>query len=159
MKSIHVETSAVIAARPSQVYAILSDYEVGHPAILPKPFFQELVVEKGGKGAGTVVRVRVKVGGVKQTSRMLVSEPEPGRVLAEVDLDTGTFTTFTLEPLEDGNQVRVIIATDFARSPGFKGFMEKLLTPVMTRPIYKKELGQLAEYVSSKNQNVSVSYS
>ncbi len=59
MNQIHAEASAVIEARPEKVYAILSDYRVSHPAILPKQYFTEVAVEQGGQGAGTIVRAHM----------------------------------------------------------------------------------------------------
>lgn len=154
MSQIHAEASDIIDARPEEVYAILVDYHEGHhPAILPQPYFTELAIEKGGKGAGTVIRVRMKVFGVERTYHLEVSEPEPGRVLVEADKDAGVTTTFTVEPVNDGRQTRVTIATDLTASPGFTGFMEKIVNPPISRHIYKKELRQLAAYVRSKGMS------
>ena len=147
MTPIHTEVSDIIPARPEVVYAVLTDYRVGHPAILPKPYFTELTIEAGGQGAGTVARTRLMVMGVERTFMLTVSEPEPGRVLKEVDEQAGIVTTFTVEPLNDGQQARVTIATDARASPGFVGLMEKLISPTINRNIYKKELQQLAAYV------------
>jgi hypothetical protein len=58
-----LEALATVAARAAELYAVVADYRAGHPAILPKAYFQELTVEKGGAGAGTVVRASVKVMG------------------------------------------------------------------------------------------------
>lgn len=148
MSQIHVEASAVINARPEKIYGVLSDYRVGHPAILPKPYFTELTVEEGGQGAGTVMRVRMKVMGVEVAYHLVVSEPEPGRVLVETDEAAGVVTTFTVEPLNGGQQSRATIATDMRASHGLRGFMEKLMNPPVTRRIYRQELQNLAEYVS-----------
>jgi hypothetical protein len=83
MKQIHAEAFAVIAARPEKVYAILADYRVSHPAILPKPYFTEIAVEQGGPGAGTIARARMKVMGMEIAYRLIVSEPQPGRLMQE----------------------------------------------------------------------------
>lgn len=147
MGQIHTEVSATIPARPEVVYAVLADYRVGHPAILPKPYFTELTVERGGQGAGTVVRARMVVLGVERIFQLTVSEPEPGRVLREVDQEAGVVTTFTLEPFNDGQHTRVTIATESNARPGLMGVMETLMNPPITRRIYKQELQQLAEYV------------
>lgn len=147
MSQITVNVSDVIDARPEEIYAVLSDYRVGHPAILPKPYFTDLTVEEGGKGDGTIIRVQMKVMGLERVYRMAVSEPEPGRVLAEVDDSAGVFTTFTIEPLNGGKRSRVTIATKTKASRGIMGFMEKLLNPPITRRIYRKELKQLADYL------------
>jgi hypothetical protein len=147
MKQIRVEVSHVIEARPAEVYAILADYRVGHPAILPKPYFTEVAVEQGGQGAGTIARVRMKVMGKEMVYRQVVSELEPGRVLREVDTTAGVATTFTVEPLNGGGRSRVTIATDAAISPGLTGWLERMFNPIVMRRIYRQELQQLAEYV------------
>jgi len=149
MNQIHVAASKVIAARPEKVYAILADYRVSHPAILPKPYFTELSVEQGGQGAGTVARADMKVMGTQMTYHLIVSEPQPGRVLKEVDAAAGVSTTFTVDPLDGGQQSRVTIATEAATHPGLMGWLERLFNPAVMRRIYQKELQQLAEYVRS----------
>src|SRR5258708_38559423 len=113
---IRARDSHIIDARPEQVYAVLSDSRVGHPAILPKPYFTELIVEKGGRGAGTIVRGSVKLLGKEFPFHQLVSEPEPGRVLLETDTETGQWTRFTFEPINGGTQTRLIIASEFPPS-------------------------------------------
>ena len=149
MSQIHVEVSQVINARAEAVYGVISDYKVGHAAILPKPYFVSLDVEEGGQGAGTVVRAEMKVMGVEQQLHMMVSEPEPGRVMIETDSEAGIVTSFTVDPVGNGEQSRITIVTDSKASPGFKGFMEQLMNPPVTRYIYRKELRQLAEYLHS----------
>ena len=147
MKQILVEASHVIPAEAETIYGVLADYREGHPAILPQPYFRELVVEKGGRGAGTVVRVHMEVLGVEQHYRMLVSEPEPGRVLVEHDPEAGVTTTFTVAPLNGGERSLVTIATASRPNPGLRGVIERLVNPPVARRIYKQELRQLAEYV------------
>lgn len=149
MSDIHVETSAVIPAPAEQVYAIIADYHVGHPAILPKPYFTEMTIKEGGTGAGTVAEVRMNVFGVKRVYHLTTSEPEPGRVLAETDEAAGVTTTFTVDSLDGGEQARVTIRTQARLSPGIMGLMEKLFNPAIMRRIYQKELQQLAAYLQS----------
>ena len=88
----------MISAPPDKVYAVLADYHEGHPNVLPKRYFKSLIVEQGGKGAGTVIHVQLSVMGVRRESHMRVSEPEPGRVLTETDLETGLVTSFIVSP-------------------------------------------------------------
>ncbi len=147
MSHIHLEVWSTIEAAPEKVYAVLADYHLGHPAILPSEYFKDLRVEEGGQGAGTVVRVRMSVMGVKRDLRLRVSEPEPGRVLVEADEEAGVVTTFTVDPLRGGEQSRVTIATDARISPGLKGLIERMVNPAITRRIYSKELQQLGKYV------------
>ncbi len=147
MSQIHVEVSEVIEARPDKIYAILADYRVSHPAILPKSYFKDVVVEEGGRGAGTIVRVKMEVMGKAFGYRQTISEPEPGRVLKEVDEAAGVRTTFTIDPLDGGSRSRVTIATDAALSPGPTGWLERIFNPPVMRRIYRQELQNLGEYV------------
>lgn len=145
---IHAEASHIIDARPEEVYAVVSDYHVGHPAILPKEYFTKgLTVEKGGKGAGTVLHSSVTVWGRDFPFRQAVTEPEPGRVIVETDIDTGQYTTFTFEPLDGGRQTRVTISSEFPVSKGLTGVIERMTKASMARTMFQKELQNLADYV------------
>lgn len=146
--NIHVEVTEVINARPEKVYGILADYHTGHPSILPKPYFTYLTVEEGGVGAGTVLRVGMEVFGVKKDYHMVVTEPQPGRILKEADDEQGVVTHFTVEPVGSGEQSRVTITTDSRSASGFQGLMERLVNPPVSRRIYKQELKNLAGAVS-----------
>ena len=146
MKPARAEATQVVDAPPAKVYGILADYRTHHPRILPKPAFESLVVEKGGVGAGTVVRVGMKVMGKRQTIVMEVSEPQPGRVLQERDVATGALTTFTVEPLDGGARSRVTLATEWPPRPGLAGWMERVGTPPVARRLYRQELQLLSEY-------------
>lgn len=144
MSQIHAEVSRVIEAPPEAVYAVIADYKGCHPAILPKHVFSDLVVEQGGIGAGTVVRVTMAAPGSKQELHVTVSEPEPGRVL--VESGSGLTTTFTVDPADAGRSSHVTIAADATPSPGLKGWIERIVTPALLRD----ELHLLAEYVQKK---------
>jgi uncharacterized protein YndB with AHSA1/START domain len=145
MSNPRVEVSREVDAPPHEVYRILSDYQTGHPRILPKPYFSSLVVEEGGVGEGTVILVEMQVMGIRQTLRMHVTEPEPGRVLKEEDRAAGTVTTFTVTPLDGGQRSHVTIATEWQAKGGLAGLAERLINPRVARGIYKKELEILAE--------------
>lgn len=147
MSDMHIEVSHIIDATPQQIYAVISDYKQGHPAILPKPYFEDLIVEQGGQGEGTVALAKMNVMGVRRTFRMVITEPEPGRVLREVDEQAGVDTRFVIEPLEGGKKSKITIITDSKVSAGFAGLMERLMNPPITRRIYKQELQQLADYL------------
>src|SRR5438046_2170473 len=111
MARIWVAASADIDAPAATIYDIISDYKNGHPLILPKEHFRDLVVEEGGKGEGTVIRFITRAGGQDRHMHARVSEPEPGKVLEEHDLDSDLVTTFTVTPLGE-NQTHVQIATE-----------------------------------------------
>jgi len=143
MNSYQVEESAVIDAPAAQVYEIIADYHAGHPAILPTRYFTALDVIEGGQGAGTKILVAMNVMGTKVNYEMIVSEPEPGRVLREVDSAAGVVTTFTVDPLNSETQSKVTICTTAKTNPGLKGWLEKLMTSTISRRIYREELDQL----------------
>lgn len=149
MSGPRVAESKVIDAPPSAVYALLSDYRVGHPQILPKPYFQSLVVEEGGKGAGTVVRVTMSVMGSKQTMRLTVTEPAPGRVLQEEDAAMGVTTWFTITPVDGGARSRLEIATEWRPKPGIGGWIEGRMTRLFAPRIYRQELDLIAQHFAA----------
>jgi hypothetical protein len=125
------------------VYDLIADYHQGHPSILPPQYFQNVVVEAGGRGAGTRIRFTMKSYGVTKTCYASITEPEPGRVLIETDRDTGTTTHFLVEPTNDG-KTRVTFDTAY-NAVGFRGLIEALLVPAYLRKVYAAELQRLAE--------------
>ena len=139
-----VSASAIIPARRERVYSLISNYKDGHPRILPKQF-SSLVVEQGGVGSGTIIRFQMSVFGQKQTYRAAITEPEPGHVLVETDLDAnGAITTFTISPGAAPADSHVTISTELAVRDGFLGKVEKTLITLLLRPMYVKELENLA---------------
>ncbi|HEY0603461.1 MAG TPA: SRPBCC family protein [Herpetosiphonaceae bacterium] len=147
MTRLHAEASALIAARPEEVYGIFADYRQHHPAILPKQYFPKIEVEQGGYGAGTLFTVWTRALGVERVYHMVVSEPEPGRLLMEDDQQAGVTTTFKVVPGPQGQQTEVTIATDWNAQPGIAGFVEKLITPIVMRRMYRAELQNVADYI------------
>ncbi|MCB0034836.1 MAG: SRPBCC family protein [Anaerolineales bacterium] len=143
MRTYQAQESAVIRASAAHVYSILSDYHEKHRAILPTRYFKNLQVVKGGQGAGTVIDVAMDVYGQQFNYHMTVSEPEPGRILKEEDPQVGLATTFTVDPLND-RESKITIQSVAKASPGFKGWVEKLMTPSIMRRIYREQLAQLA---------------
>jgi Polyketide cyclase / dehydrase and lipid transport len=139
-----ISASAVIPARQERVYSLIANYQDGHARILPKQF-SNLMVEQGGVGAGTVIRFQMSVFGKKQTFRASITEPEAGRVLVETDLDAnGAVTTFTVNPGTAPADSHVTISTELPVKSGFLGVVERKLSALLLRPIYVKELQNLA---------------
>ena len=149
MAQVTVSASAVVHAPPAIVYGVLSDYHEGHPSILPRPPFGDLVVESGGTGAGTVFRVTTRQGLGMITYRMAVTEPEPGRLLVETDQDSDLVSTFRVEPVK-GGQSRVTITTRWTRG-GVRGVLERLLVPALAGPIYRKEIANLEQVARERS--------
>ena len=149
MNQYEVSVSRRIDAPATAVYGVFADYRQAHAAVLPKPYFTSMTVEKGGTGAGTEITVEMAVMGVKTTYHMVVTEPEPGRVLQEEDKAVGLVTTFTIDPINDGQASQVTLYTRARTAPGLRGFIEKLITPPITRKIYNEELDLLAAYLKA----------
>ena len=151
MGQIKVIATEVLDARPEDVYATIVDYKQEHPRILPKENLYDLQVEEGGYGAGTIIRFKSRILGVEQSFYQRVSEPEPGRVIVEQDIDTkqNLATTFTVIPVEEGKKSQVEISTTMNASPGFRGFAERVVLSIFNPRIYRKEL-KLLEAVAQK---------
>ncbi len=152
MAEYTIRASAPIAAPAQRVYDIIADYNHGHPSILPKPAFQSLVVEQGGVGAGTVIRVTMKLLGKTQMFRSVVTEPEPGRVLLETN-DNGFATQFVVEPRgADASYVSFISTME--AGAGFFGRLKHRMFTRLLQPVYTQELANLARVATG--QPVSV---
>jgi hypothetical protein len=139
-----ISASKLIHAQPQRLYAIIADYVEGHPQILPKPPFVSLVVEQGGIGTGTVIRVQMRVLGQLSAFSSVITEPDPGRVLVETN-DNGYVTTFTVEPREGGQHAYVTISTATTVRDGVFGAVYAWVLTRLLHPVYVRELGQLAE--------------
>jgi hypothetical protein len=135
-----VSASARVAAPPDKVYATIANYHTGHPRIVPRQF-SDLTVEEGGIGAGTRIRFQVRVLGTTTKFRDIVSEPEPGRVLVERNIEgSDSVTTFIVDPGPTPSESQVTIETVMSMKPGIAGKIERLLTPRILRPMYAEEL-------------------
>ena len=75
----------------------VADMREHHPHFLP-PAFSDFRVESGGVGAGTITRFKMTAGERTREYRMMVAEPEPGRILTESDTNSSAVTTFTVSP-------------------------------------------------------------
>ena len=139
-----VMASAIIPARRERVYSLLANYRDGHPRILPKQF-SGLVVEEGGIGSGTVIRFEMNLLGKKKKFRAAIAEPEPGRMLVETYTDPeGTITTFAVDTGNAPADSKVTITTELPVRNGILGSLEKMFATLLLRPIYRKELENLA---------------
>lgn len=146
MQEIEVSESAMVDASAQKVYPILADYHRGHPHILPKAYFTKLEVLEGGYGEGTLIRVYMRALGRESVLDMRVTEPEPGRVLAETDINSDLTTTFTLTPNVNPNKTKVTITTTWPQKAGLAGLLDRLFTPLIMRRIYREELAILQQY-------------
>jgi hypothetical protein len=152
MGQIIVKAEADLEASSTEVYATIADYRQRHPNILPKELY-DLQVEQGGYGAGTIFRFKMRMLGMVQSFYQRVSEPEPGRVLVEQDIDSPqqVTTTFRVTPLEQGQKSHVEISTTMRSSPGVQGLIERILVPMINTRIYQKELKLLEGVAQRRN--------
>lgn len=145
MAERRVAVERVVDAPPGAAWNLLSDYREGHPSILPRPWFEGIDVEEGGRGAGTVFTVRMRPWGRSRAIRMRVSEPEPGRVLEEVGLEDGVRTTFTVDPVDGGARCRVAIATTWPPRNGVGARLEWWMIRAGAPRVFRAELDLLAK--------------
>jgi hypothetical protein len=157
MRCAHAYAAAVIAAPAADIYAMLADYRTEHSRILPPQYFSDLQIEAGGIGAGTVFQVRTHVLGIEQRYHMIVSEPRPGRVLAEIDPALHLAKRFTLTPL-DADHTWVQIATAWEAARGMWGIIDQLVTPLIMRRVFVIQLRHLAAYVDTKRATTSTTH-
>lgn len=143
MSSFTVSATGHVKAPSRRVYDLIADYGGGHKRIIPPQYFKSLDVEKGGVGAGTVIRVTMKMLGSERTYRAAVTEPEPGRVITETDLGTGLATSFTVVP--NGDATDVTISTVVPDRPGLRGMVERWAVRRMLPQIYRDELQLIAK--------------
>jgi len=138
-----VQASRHMDAPPDRVYGIIADYHAGHPSILPKPF-RNLVVEQGGVGAGTIIRFDVHAYGQVTKCRAVVTEPEPGRVLVETNVEpAGSQTTFTVAASAGGG-CDVTFYSEFESRDGLAGVVERFMSKRFLKKLYAEELALLA---------------
>ena len=146
-----ISATAHLSAPPRRVYEIIANYHTGHPRIVPKQF-RNLIVEKGGIGAGTVITFQVKMLGQTTSFRAEVTEPDPGRVLVETNVQgSDSVTTFTVAPGDRPDSAVVTIATTFQRHRGLSGAIEKFITERVIAPMYAEEL-RLLESVATVDE-------
>jgi hypothetical protein len=138
-----VTATARVAAPADVVYATIANYHTGHPRIVPKQF-SNLVVEQGGIGAGTVIRFDMKILGSTTHFRAIVSEPEPGRVLVERNVEGNeAVSTFVVDPDAAGKTCQVTIHTEMPVRGGLAGVIEKFMVTRVLTSLYKEELKRL----------------
>jgi Polyketide cyclase / dehydrase and lipid transport len=147
MTMIHVFAERTVDASAETVYGYLADMREHHPRFLPSAF-SEFKVESGGVGHGTITRFKVAAGGRTRQYRMMVAEPEPGRVLTESDMNSSLITTFTVTPQDAVSRVQ--IATTWESAGGIGGFFERLFAPRVMRGIYAEELERLNAYARQR---------
>lgn len=148
-----VEHSSIIDAPAKAVYQVLADYNHGHAQIMPPQFFEGMTVVKGtGVGEGTRIEARFRVYGQKETLLMDVSEPEPGRVLQEIDSKAVNITRFIVDPLggQDQDKCRVTLQTKVMKSQGMLAGLDMWLKRMVLTNLFVQELKLLNQYMQQQ---------
>ena len=148
MPKITVAVSRNIQAPGAIVYNILADYD-HHRRILPPKYFPGLDIVEGGVGAGTRFTLHALSFGGKTQMHMAVTEPEPGAVLVERDVNTGLVTTFIVKPISP-SESQVSFETVWQPQPGLKGLIDRYTTPFFMRMVYRQEQKILNEYAQQQ---------
>ncbi|MDB4907877.1 MAG: Polyketide cyclase / dehydrase and lipid transport [Gemmatimonadetes bacterium] len=144
-----ISVSAPVRAPAAEVYSVIADYRDGHARIVPPRVFTSVEVEHGGYGAGTEIKVGMRVFGFRRSFRAFITEPEPGRVLRETDRASGTVTTFTVEPEDAAGTTMVTIDTAIPGRAGLFGAIERRMISNLLTPLYREELERLAAHVTA----------
>jgi hypothetical protein len=148
MSTIRVEADRIVDARPRDVYAFLADYTDKRPTILP-PAYEGYTVEKGGRGAGTVVRYVLNAGRRRRPYRLEVGEPSKRSVLTEKDTGSSLVTTWTVDAVQgSADRSRVTLTTQWEGSGGVGGFFERTFAPRVLQRLYADMLSSLATAVA-----------
>ena len=128
-----------IDAPADVVYHLLADYREHHrpEGFLPRAFSDHEILA-GGVGAGTWLRYALTTGGRRRVITSHITEPAPGRTLVEVA--DGIETTFTVEPVAGGTNVRFDTVLD---AYGVEGLVTRLIAARLLAPVYEDELDRL----------------
>ena len=89
----------------------------------------------------------MRIFGKMQTFRAAITEPEPGRVLVESDLDGAASTTsFIVDARDQNRSCEVTIATErITERSGLLGVLERFLAISFLQRIYRAELKMLSD--------------
>lgn len=148
MTTLHVATERRIPAEPATVYAYLAGLSEHRPHYLPTAV-SGYEVESGGSGAGTVFRYVLTAGGRNRSYRMVVAEPDPGRVLTESDSGSSLVTTYTVSPAAgDASATSVRVETSWQGAGGVGGFFERMFAPKVLERVHAEALERLAGYAA-----------
>jgi hypothetical protein len=124
------------------------DQHISRPGLIARPAAQIKASCSYGVGAGTVTQFTMRAGGRTRQYRMMVAEPEPGRVLTESDTGSTAVTSFTVTPRNRTSLVR--ISTAWEAVGGIGGLFERMFAPRVLRAIYTDELKRLDAYARER---------
>ena len=148
MSRIVVKSERVVKARPEEIYEVLTDYQGKRQRLLTSNFL-DYAVEKGGRGAGTIVRYRLQAAGRERPYCLNVDESVKGKVITERDANSSLVTTWALSPLSGGRYTKVQIVSEWEGAKGIGGFFERTFAPVGLGRIYDAMLSLLTQLLQT----------
>lgn len=154
MSRVRAKSERIIAATPTTVYNAIKDYQTTRPQILT-PNYLNYKVEKGGVGDGTVISYHLHAAGRERPYHINVMESKRGTEITERDTGSSLVTTWTVKPVNGGEQTKVRIATEWQGSGGVGGFFERTFAPLGLQSIYNKILVLLADEVQPAGASVA----
>jgi hypothetical protein len=104
-----VEVERTVDAPMERGWALLRDYRVARPRLLPE-HFSDYAVQERGEGAGTVIAYRLRVGRHQEGYVLAVQEPVPGRMLRERARTSALVSSWTLTPGGEGERTVMRLA-------------------------------------------------
>ena len=122
---------------------------------MPRKYCDGLRVLKGsGVGENTRIEVRFNIFGQKETLIMDISEPEPGRVLQEIDTNAKNITQFIVDPLDEGT-CTVTLRTSVLSTLGFQPLaaVDMWMKKFVLRSMFEEEL-KILDQVMVASQTV-----
>jgi hypothetical protein len=143
--TVQASAERVIAAPPTQVYALIADYREGRPKVLPDSF-ADWRVEAGGTGAGTEVAYTLNAARRSRSYRLQVTEPRPGSYLHEADTTSSFTQGWKVEP--EGTGTRVQISCSWQGAGGVGGFFERTFAPKGIGRLYEQILDGIEREVT-----------
>jgi len=155
MTTYRVTATRRIHAPAHVAYDIIADYRDGHPRIIPPPWFRDIRVDQGGVGSGTTFDFDIYAFGSKRTLHAVVSEPAPGRVLAETYPEEETVTTFSVDPVDGDRACNVTITSDVRARDGLAGRIERALMRRFLARVFAAELARLDDVARSQARQSS----
>src|SRR4051794_35487249 len=122
-RRVSVEVERTVDAPMERVWALLRDYRVARPRLLSE-HFSDYGVRERGRGAGTVIAYRLRVGRHQAEHVVAVGEPVPGRMLRERARDWAWVSTWRLTPGGEGERTVVRLAVAL-RDPKTVGWLAR----------------------------------
>ena len=142
----HIAASKAIDAPPAVLYGIIADYHDGHRRIVPPRVFKWLAVDKGGIGAGTEIRLGMRVLGLVHAlarRRHRAASRPPAR--RDAIRRTAMSRRSSSSPVRRNIGSTVTIQTDLELPGGIAGRLQGFFLGRLLRPLYVEELQRLAD--------------